>query len=70
VSIRTSPFKVVYGHELPSVHAYTAREAKLPTVQHQLTERDKFLVEVKERLVQAQQYHKLHYNQKHKELEF
>jgi transposase InsO family protein len=38
-SLRLTPFKVVYGHELPSLHAYTPGEARLPTVHHQLMER-------------------------------
>jgi hypothetical protein len=69
-SIRTSPFKVVYGREPPSVRAYTTGEARLPPVQQQLTTRDEFLVETKERLEQAQQYYKLHYDRKHREVEF
>jgi hypothetical protein len=52
------------------VRTYMFREAKLPAVQHQLTERDEFLVEIRARLAQAQQYHKLHYDQKHREVEF
>jgi hypothetical protein len=69
-SIKTLPFKVMYGRDPPSVRAYMTGEAKLPAVQHQLMECDEFFVEVKERLVQAQQYHKLHYDRNHREVEF
>jgi hypothetical protein len=52
------------------VCTYTTGEARLPAVQQQLTMRDEFLVETKERLEQAQQYYKLHYDRKHREVEF
>jgi hypothetical protein len=52
------------------VHAYTTGDTKLPAMQHQVMERDEFLVEIKDRLEQAQQYYKLHYNRKHREVEF
>jgi hypothetical protein len=60
---------VVYGREPPSVHAYTVGEERLSVVQQQLTKRDKFLMEIKDRLEQAQQY-KLYYDRKHREVEF
>jgi hypothetical protein len=69
-SIRTSPFKVVYGREPPSVRAYMTGEARLPAVHQQLTVRDEFLVETKERLEHTHQYYKLHYDRKHREVEF
>jgi hypothetical protein len=33
VSLKMSPFRVVYGCDPPSVRAYTVGEARLPTVQ-------------------------------------
>jgi hypothetical protein len=54
-SIRTSPFRVVYGREPSSIHSYTPSEARIPAVQAQLQDRDEFLMEVRERLEQAQQ---------------
>jgi hypothetical protein len=53
-----------------SVRTYTSGEAKLSVVQHQLSERDEFLVETRERLEQAQNYYKLYYDRKHQEVEF
>jgi hypothetical protein len=54
-SLRTSTFRVVYGRDPPQLHAYTAGEAKLPTVNSQLCVRNEFLMEVHKRLEQAQQ---------------
>jgi hypothetical protein len=55
-SIRTSPFKVVYGRDPPSIQ--------------QLQDRDEFLLEIQERLEQAQQRYKGFYDHKHREVEF
>jgi hypothetical protein len=52
-SLKTSPFQVVYGREPPSVRTYTQGEARLPAVASQMLERDEFLVEIIEHLVQA-----------------
>jgi hypothetical protein len=49
-SLKTSPFKVVYGRDPPSVRSYTPGEARLPAVHQQLSERDEFLAEICARL--------------------
>jgi hypothetical protein len=69
-SIRTSPFRVVYGHDQPTVRSYSPGDTRLPAVDTQLRDRDEFLAEVQERLDQAQQQHKAFYNRKHWQLEF
>jgi hypothetical protein len=69
-SLKTSPFQVVYGREPPSVHTYMQGEARLLDVASQMLERDEFLVEIRERLVQAQQHCKAYYDRGHRELEF
>jgi hypothetical protein len=69
-SLKTTPFKVVYGRDPPVLRSYTDGESRLLAVQHLLYERDEFLAEVRDRLEQAQQYHKLHYDRKHREVEF
>jgi hypothetical protein len=52
-SLQTSPFRVVYGRDPPSLRSYTQGEARLSAVQQQFLERDKFLLEVRDRLEQA-----------------
>jgi hypothetical protein len=61
-SLRTSPFRVVYGHEPPSVRSYASSDAKLPVVHHQLLDRDEFLTEIHDKLEQVQQHYKFFYN--------
>jgi hypothetical protein len=69
-SLRTSLFRVVYRREPPLVHTYTTGEARLPVVQQQMAERYKFLMEIRERLHQAQQHYKTVYDGKHREVLF
>jgi hypothetical protein len=52
------------------VRSYTQGEARLPAVQQQLLERDEFLLEVRDRLEQAQSYDKAAYDKKHRDVEF
>lgn len=70
MSLHTSPFRVVYGRDPPSVRAYVPGEARLLAVNRQLLDRDEFLLEVRDRLQQAQQHYKMYYDQKHRALEF
>jgi hypothetical protein len=69
-SLRTTPFRVVYGRDPPSLRSYSPEEARLPAVDAQLRECDEFLQEVRDRLEQAQQHHKDCYDRKHRQLEF
>jgi hypothetical protein len=69
-SIRTSPFRVVYDRDPPSIRPTTAGDARVPAVQAQLKDRDEFLLEVRERLEQAQQQYKFYYDRKHREVSF
>jgi len=68
-SLKTSPFKVVYGRDPPALRAYEKGEDRLPAVE-QLLERDEFIEEVRDRLEQAQQYSKHQYDKKHREISF
>jgi len=61
---------VVYGWDPPILRAYKQGEARLPAVEQQLLERDEFLAKVWDRLEQAQQYAKVQYDRKHRELSF
>lgn len=69
-SLKTSPFRVVYGRDPPTIAAYGPGDCKLPVVEQQMMERDEFLVEVCDRLEQAQQHAKLQYDKSHRLVEF
>jgi hypothetical protein len=45
-SIRTSPFKVVYGRDPPSIRPLSQAGSHVLAVQQQLQERDEFLLEI------------------------
>jgi hypothetical protein len=68
-SLKTTPFNVVYGRDPPSLLLYDTG-ARLPAVHHQLQEQDEFLLQVRERLEQAQRQYKEQYDRKHRELHF
>jgi hypothetical protein len=53
-SLRTPPFRVVYGWESPTMPTYTVGTARVSAVDQQLVECDEFLAEVHDRLEQAQ----------------
>jgi hypothetical protein len=61
---------VVYGQEPPSVRAYTVGEARLPVMQQQMGDHNEFLMEIRERLHQAQQHYKTVYDGKHHKVSF
>ncbi|WVZ93414.1 hypothetical protein U9M48_039394 [Paspalum notatum var. saurae] len=69
-SLGTSPFNVVYGRDPPSLRAYDGSSAKLPAVDQQLKEWDEFLVEIRDRLEQAQQTQKAQHDRGHREVIF
>jgi hypothetical protein len=69
-SLRTLSFRVVYGRDPPSLRQFVPGEAMLPAMQTQMASWDEFLVEIKERLEQAQQQYKKFYDTKHHEVEF
>jgi hypothetical protein len=69
-SLRTSPFRVVYGRNPPPVPPYTAGTARAAAVDQLLWERDEFLAEVRDRLEQAQQQYKAAYDKHHRAVEF
>jgi len=69
-SLLETPFKVVYGCDPPALPGYSFGEAKLASVETALCERAEFLVEVRERLLQAPQHSKHYYDANHRELSF
>jgi hypothetical protein len=54
----------------PSLIAYEPGETRLLAVAQQLQVRDEFLVEIRECLEQAQQYHRSQYDRRHREVDF
>jgi hypothetical protein len=69
MALRDTPFRIVYGRDPPTMHTYEPGESRVPAVEHLITDRDAFLQDVRARLLQAQQRHKLYYD-KHRELTF
>lgn len=69
-SLKATPFKVVYGWDPTSLLDYTPGEAQVAAVETILSDHDAFLKEVRDRLLQAQQYAKKHYDAHHRALEF
>jgi hypothetical protein len=70
VSLHTSPFSVMYDHDLPPICAYSCSTKHLPSVHNQMLERDEFLAKIRDRLEKAQQHYKEFYDRKHREVEF
>jgi transposase InsO family protein len=69
-ALRTTPFQVVYGRPPPPLLPYEPATARTTTVDTLLQERDEFLADVKDRLLQAQEYAKRFYDAHHRPLEF
>jgi len=65
-SLKTSTFRVVYGHDPLSIRSYEPGDSRLPAVEQQMLERDEFLVEIRDRLEQAQQFAKQQYDKTHR----
>jgi hypothetical protein len=69
-ALRTTPFKVVFGRDPPTLLSYQPGSARVVALDKQLQHRDEFLAEIRERLLQAQYYMKTSYDQGHRDLEF
>jgi hypothetical protein len=69
-ALRDMPFRVVYGHDPPTLRSYEAGDSRMPAVDCLLTGRDEFLQNVWERLLQAQQRDKSYYDAKHRDVSF
>ncbi|WVZ76818.1 LOW QUALITY PROTEIN: hypothetical protein U9M48_024749 [Paspalum notatum var. saurae] len=53
-ALRATPFQVVYGREPPALAPYSAGTTRTQTIDDMLAERDQFLSDVRDRLLQAQ----------------
>jgi len=69
-ALRATPFQVVYGRPPPSLLPYDRGTAATEDLDAMLARRDEFLAKVRDRLLQAQQYARKHYNAHHRALEF
>jgi hypothetical protein len=69
-ALKATPFEVVFGRPPPALLPYTEGSASTDTVDTLLRDRDSFLQDVRERLLQAQEYAKRHYDGRHRALEF
>jgi hypothetical protein len=69
-AIKCSPFRVVYGRDPPPLLPYQSGKARVDAVDGQLRDRDEFLAEIKERLVQAQVTMKQYQDQTRREVKF
>ena len=66
----STPFKVVYGRDPPTLMSYQPGLAKVVAVDKQLQDRDAFLREIRERLVHAQELMKQIHDKGHRHVEF
>lgn len=69
-ALRTTPFQVVYGRPPPALVPYTAGASRTDAVDVLLQDRDEFLADVRERLLQAQAYAKKYYDANHRSVQF
>ena len=65
-----TPFEVVYGRPPPALLPHTFGVAQTETVDTLLRDRDAFLADVRERLLQTRQHAKHYYDEHHRKLEF
>jgi len=69
-ALRATPFEVVYGRSPPSLVQYDPGLARVVAMDKQLHHRDVFLAEIRERLLQAQDYMKSSHDKLHRDLAF
>jgi hypothetical protein len=70
VSIKATPFSIVYGREPPSLRSYEPGECRVQAVAREMEERDALLADVRYRLEQAQAVTKRNYDKKHRAVIF
>lgn len=69
-TLRTTLFQVVYGRVPLTLAPFVTGTSWTQTVDDMLRQRDIFLAEVRDRLLQAQAYTKRYYDANHRDLEF
>jgi transposase InsO family protein len=69
-ALKTTPFEVVYGRPPPPLLPFQSGSTKVAAVDKQLRDRDTFIANIKERLLQAQSIMKTYHDQSHRQVEF
>ncbi|KAK1608874.1 hypothetical protein QYE76_032547 [Lolium multiflorum] len=69
-ALKDTPFRIVYGRDPPSLRDYTPGEIRNQAVERQILDRDQFLLDVRDRLLQAAQQYKHFYDVKHRAIAF
>jgi hypothetical protein len=69
-ALQTTSFNVVFGRDPPSLLPYQPGSARVVALDKQLQHRDEFLPEVRESLLQAQDFMKASYDRGHRDVEF
>jgi len=69
-ALQTTPFQVVYSWPPPTLLSYEPGVARVVALDRQLQERDAFLAEIRECLLQAQDYMKEYHDKTHRRVEF
>jgi hypothetical protein len=65
-----TPFQVVYGRPPPPMIPFQAGSARVAVVDCQLRDRDTFLAEIKDRLLQVQALMKTAHDRQHRQVEY
>lgn len=69
-SLHETPFRVVYGHDPPSIRSYEPGETRVAAVALEMEAREAFLADVRYRLEQAQAVQKKHYDRLHRPVSY
>jgi hypothetical protein len=70
MALKTTPFQVVYRRPPPPMIPFQAGSARVAAVDRQLRDRDTFLAEIKDRLLQAQALMKTAHDRQHRQVEY
>jgi transposase InsO family protein len=69
-ALKTTPFKIVYGRDPPTIRSYEQGDSRVPAVAQSMAKRDELLADARARLEQAQDVYKRQYDKHHRELSF
>jgi hypothetical protein len=69
-ALKMTPFEVVYGRPPPTLIPFQSGSTRVAAVDRQLRDRDTFIAEIRERLLQAQGIMKHQHDQNRRQVEF